>query len=129
MFRRRLSDRSKALRHGRQYISILSPRLWSLHIQELLWDTFKKGGIGFGSGISAMPSLHVSMVFLFALVAWKIARALGIAFTVFAGFIVIGSVHLGWHYAIDDYAAIIGTWLIWWAVCWLLNLHAVFHSG
>ena len=48
-------------------------------------------------------------------------RTLGIAFTTFAGFIVIGSVHLGWHYAIDDYAAIIGTWLIWWAVGRLLN--------
>lgn len=103
--------------------------VWSLHAQEMLWETYEKGGIGFGSGISAMPSLHVSMVFLFALVGWRTGRVLGIAFTVFAVFIVIGSVHIGWHYAIDDYAAIMGTWLIWWAVGRLLNRHAAFHSG
>ena len=97
--------------------------VWSLDVQEMLWDTYEKGGIGFGSGISAMPSIHVSMVFLFALVGWKTGRVLGILFTVFAVLIVIGSVHLGWHYAIDDYAAILGTWLIWWGVGLLLNRH------
>lgn len=83
--------------------------VWSLQVQEMLWESYEKGGIGFGSGISAMPSMHVSMVFLFAFVGWRTGRALGIAFTAFAVFIVIGSVHIGWHYAIDDYAAIIGT--------------------
>ncbi len=103
--------------------------VWSLHVQEMLWETYEKGGIGFGSGISAMPSLHVSMVFLFALVGWRTGRAAGIGFTVFAVLIMIGSVHLGWHYAIDGYAAIIGTWLIWWAVGWLLNRHAAFRAS
>jgi hypothetical protein len=23
-------------------------------------------------------------------------------------------VHLGWHYAIDGYAGILGAWLLWW---------------
>jgi hypothetical protein len=97
--------------------------VWSLGVQEMLWETNEKGGIGFGSGISAMPSMHVSVVFLLALVGWRTSRPHGIGFTLFALLIVIGSVHLGWHYAIDDYAAIIGTWLIWWAVGWLLNRH------
>ena len=95
--------------------------VWSLQIQEMLWETYEKGGIGFGSGISAMPSMHVSMVFLFALVGWRSARALGVGLTAYSILIVIGSVHLGWHYAIDDYAAIVGTWLIWRGVGWLLN--------
>jgi hypothetical protein len=33
--------------------------------------------------------------------------------TAYAVVIFIGSVHLGWHYAIDGYAGIAGTWLIW----------------
>ena len=67
--------------------------------------------------------MHVSMAFLFALVGWRASRILGIGFTVFMVLIMIGSVHLGWHYAIDGYAAIVGTWLIWWAVGWLLDRH------
>lgn len=97
--------------------------VWSLDIQEILWDTYKHSGIDFGRGISAMPSIHVSMAFLFALVGWRAGRVLGIGFTVFMVLIMIGSVHLGWHYAIDGYAAIVGTWLIWWAVGWLLDRH------
>jgi hypothetical protein len=95
--------------------------VWALRIQEMLWEAYEVGGTDLGSGISAMPSMHVSMAFLFAVVAWRTGRALGIGFTIFALLIVIGSVHLGWHYAIDDYAAIAGTWLIWRAVGWLLN--------
>jgi hypothetical protein len=33
--------------------------------------------------------------------------------TAYAVIIFIGSVHLGWHYAIDGYLGIAGTWLIW----------------
>lgn len=95
--------------------------VWSLNVQEMLWETYQNGGVGFGSGISAMPSIHVSMAFLFALVGWRTGRAFGIGFTIFAVLIVIGSVHLGWHYAIDDYAAIVGTWLIWRAAGWFIN--------
>ncbi|MCH9054132.1 MAG: phosphatase PAP2 family protein, partial [Proteobacteria bacterium] len=40
----------------------------ALNAQEYLWKVYQEGGYAPGSGISAMPSLHVAMVFLFALV-------------------------------------------------------------
>jgi hypothetical protein len=65
------------------------------------------------NGISAMPSMHVAMSMLFALLAWNVHRLLGIAFTAFALAIAIGSVHLGWHYAVDGYASAIAMPLVW----------------
>jgi PAP2 superfamily len=70
----------------------------------------------FGAGISAMPSLHVAIAFLCFLVAWEYgrhwwAKLLGF---VFFGFILVGSVHLGWHYAVDGIVSVVVTGLIWW---------------
>jgi hypothetical protein len=95
--------------------------VWSLHIQEMLWEMYVNGSFGFGKGISAMPSLHVAIVFIFVLLGWRINRIFGIGFSIFAAVILIGSVHLGWHYAIDGYFAIVPTYLIWKAVGWLLK--------
>lgn len=90
--------------------------VWALEVQEMLWTDYLAGTAGPGSGISAMPSMHVASTVLFALVAWRCNRALGWAFVAFAVLILVGSVHLGWHYAIDGYLAIPATWLIWAAV-------------
>ena len=68
-----------------------------------------------------MPSIHVSMAFLMALLGWRIRRALGIVLTAYVVAIQIASVHLGWHYAIDGYAGIIGTYAIWRLVGWALT--------
>jgi len=88
--------------------------VWALDVQERLWATYQAGGIDLGSGISAMPSLHVGTSVLFALLGWRINRWAGIAYTVFAGLIMIGSVHLAWHYAIDGYVSLIALPPIWW---------------
>ena len=87
--------------------------LWALDAQSYLWKHFVESTIGLGSGISAMPSLHVSVAVLLALVGWQANRGLGIFLSLYAFMILIGSVHLGWHYAIDGYASIIGTFVIW----------------
>lgn len=75
------------------------------------------GASRFGVGISAMPSLHVSIAFLAFLATLCLKRRLWIKLIAgcFAAIILIGSVHLGWHYAVDGIASIAGTWMIWFA--------------
>lgn len=87
--------------------------LWALDTQNYLWEHYSDSTLGKGSGISAMPSLHVAIAVLLALVGWRANRSLGIFLWLHALAIFIGSVHLGWHYAVDGYASIIGTIAIW----------------
>jgi hypothetical protein len=87
--------------------------VWALDAQAMLWAGYVEKGVGIGTGISAMPSIHVSCAVLFAILGWRTRRALGIALTAFATLILIGSVHLGWHYAVDGYVAIVGTLALW----------------
>lgn len=88
----------------------------SVGLQNMLWNYYASGGAGVGAGISAMPSMHVAGATLFALLGWRTNRFLGIALSVNVGLILIATVFLGWHYAVDGYAAIVGTVAIWWIV-------------
>jgi hypothetical protein len=97
----------------------------ALEVQDMLWQSYVERGAGIGDGISAMPSLHVATTFSFALLGFAINRRLGLVFALFSAIILIGSVHLGWHYAIDGYVAIIATWIVWRLVGWLLDRPAV----
>lgn len=83
--------------------------------QHLLWSNYVRQGAYFGAGISAFPSLHVTMSVLFTLAAWRLNRKLGAVMTVFAAAIVLGSVHLGWHYAADGIFGAASMLIIWWA--------------
>ena len=94
--------------------------LWALDMQKKLWDGYQLAAVTQGSGVSAMPSLHVATSVLFALLAWRTNKALGVLLTGFCCLIFIGSIHLGWHYAIDGYVSIIMTLLIWKCVGWFL---------
>jgi hypothetical protein len=85
-----------------------------LAIQDVLWQNYALRDVVLGAGISAMPSMHVAMAALFAVLCWRIKRWLGIVTTAYAVIVMIGSVHLAWHYAIDGYAGALGMLLIWW---------------
>lgn len=70
--------------------------------QQLLWDIYS--GPHKLNAISAFPSMHVASSVLLALFCFRISRWLGIALSAFAVCMMIGSVLLGWHYAVDGYA-------------------------
>jgi len=93
----------------------------ALQVQDMLWQAYSGHAADIGAGISAMPSLHVATAFSYVLVGFAVRRWLGFVLAGFAAFIMIGSVHLGWHYAIDGYVGIACTVVIWFAVGWLLD--------
>ncbi len=76
------------------------------------------------NGTSAMPSQHVGIAWLMALYAFQFKRWLGILMTVFTLAIMIGSVILGWHYAVDGYVGVIVVTLIWLASGFVLRRKA-----
>jgi hypothetical protein len=78
-----------------------------------LWNTHASGQAGFGTGISAFPSLHLVNATLLVLLASRVRRWLMCTAAAFCAVILFGSVHLGWHYAVDGYFSIIATIVIW----------------
>ena len=85
--------------------------LFSQAAQHALWTLYRTGSTGFGSGISAMPSVHVGSAFLMVLMAR--GGPLFAPATAFFLAISAGSVALGWHYAIDAYAAVAMVFPVW----------------
>ena len=88
---------------------LINPRL-----AEELESSFRSQEWRLFSGISAMPSLHVAQAMLTGLlchtfrVTWL--RVTGWAYV---GVILVGSVVLGWHYALDGYVSMALTLVIW----------------
>lgn len=88
--------------------------LGTLNVQKVLWTGYSQSSPD-ALGISAMPSMHVAVAALLATVGWHLHRVAGLLLTAFAAVILLGSVHLGWHYALDGYLSIASVPVIWWA--------------
>jgi hypothetical protein len=86
--------------------------IWALPTQDILWSGYTGASTG-SVGISAFPSVHVATAVLIAIYATRLSAAAGTVLWAFAGLIMVGSVVLGWHYAIDGYAGAILTIAIW----------------
>jgi len=93
--------------------SLVTPENLSSQVPQMLWTAHVTKTPGFGHGISAFPSLHVSMATLFMLTAFKLRLWLGWCMTAYLFLIFTGSVHLGWHYAIDGYVSFLATSAMW----------------
>lgn len=96
--------------------------LWALDTQERLLSAYERGGMVFGEGISALPSMHVAIAVLNGIFLSHINRYACWAAWIFAAAIFIGSVHLGWHYAVDGYVAALLVIIIWFGAGKLTDL-------
>jgi len=94
--------------------------VWSLGVQDLLWHSYVTGQ-GAVNGISAMPSVHVTSSAIMMFLGWRLNRWAGIALTLFFAVILVGSVHLAWHYAVDGLAGILLAAIFWAAAGTIAN--------
>jgi hypothetical protein len=88
--------------------------LLAIRIQQALWDAERAGIASGGAGVSAMPSLHVAIAELCAIVGRRSERRIvGYSLTVFSVLTLVASIYLGAHYALDGYVSIIGVHGAW----------------
>jgi len=77
---------------------------WVAEGKAYLWQDYLRGGGNIGTGISAMPSIHVAIALWMAIVLRLHLPRLAPAGLIYFALIFIGSVVLGWHYAMDAFA-------------------------
>ena len=88
-------------------------------LQSYLWHLYTVGDIKHTTGITAFPSMHVSSSTLLALALGSWNRSAGVVGWVGVALTLLGSVYLGWHYAVDGYAAVSGMLVLWWIAGWM----------
>jgi hypothetical protein len=93
------------------YLAQHSNQAW---VQDFLWSSYSgmQPGVA-GAGISAFPSMHVASATLCALLASRTHRWIARSALVYCAVILFGSVHLGWHYAVDGYFSLLATVVVW----------------
>lgn len=85
--------------------------IWAVDTQAMLWGLHSNGSIM--GGVTAMPSMHNATALLFVLTTWNMSKRLRNLLIVHMILIFLGSVHLGWHYAVDAYFAWAITLVLW----------------
>ena len=78
-----------------------------------LWNNYLTGGDGIASGISAMPSIHVALALWIVFSLRSVFPRLAVLGWTFFAFIAVGSVYLGWHYAVDGIAGALAALVSW----------------
>lgn len=90
----------EAMGYGPRFAAMPVKRETSM-VADYLWQFYASGSYGAGNGISAMPSMHVTMSMWVTMTVWVLARR-WIALALAAFCTIFGmSIALGWHYALD----------------------------
>lgn len=90
-------------------------------ISDYLWMTYATGGFGAGSGISAMPSLHIATTAWMVLAIQLHAPRWTKAIAAVGLLIFLLSISLGWHYAVDGIVGSAGAVGLYWLCHRLLD--------
>ena len=85
----------------------------TLRVQAMLLEWYASAEDGLGSGITAMPSMHCAIAFLYWIAMRRISKAWGAFFAVFFFITWISSVHLAYHYAVDGPVSLLAVAAIW----------------
>ena len=88
-------------------------------LQNALWMLQQTQSATEGSGISAFPSLHVAMATLVCLGLASLNPRYALYGVPFLSGVFVGSIVLGWHYAVDGYASVILVCALWFVVATL----------
>ena len=102
----------EAVGHGLRFADLpIAP--WVSTEVSYLWSGYLSAGGKPGGGISAMPSVHVAASLWIALVIRAFTPRLQAFGWAYFGLILVGSVYLGWHYALDGIAGVIIALAAW----------------
>ena len=85
--------------------------IWALDVQDALWKLHAAGSAE--ASVSAMPSMHNGSALLFALASTGWLPWIRRFLWAYVAVIFVGSIHLGYHYALDSYLAWALTLVIW----------------
>jgi hypothetical protein len=96
----------------------------AISFQRYLWRAYLQDAAQLGTGISAFPSIHVAVATLYVLYAWPLGRLPRLAAAAYLLVVMVGAVHLGWHYGLDCYAGLFGAASIYGAVGAMQRWHA-----
>ncbi|MCL6730177.1 phosphatase PAP2 family protein [Sphingomonas hankyongi] len=80
---------------------------------DFLWDNYAAHTANIGTGISAMPSMHVGLAAWSAIALTTLWRPLIIPAVIYVFLIWCASIASGWHYSSDGVVSILASILIW----------------